>query len=78
MDFFWPGLALLMLVLMVLMVESAKEGRKGKISIQNLLDELTRDLALQDVKCLEYFSLSSMDSYHLNIPVINIHIDKIR
>ena len=45
---------------------------KNKQSKQNLLLEITQDLAKKDVDCLNYFSETSGESFLFNIPTVNL------
>ena len=46
-------------------------------SKQNMLNKITKTLVEKGVKCLVHFGNSGGDSLHLEIPAVNIQIDKI-
>ena len=45
---------------------------KDKQSKQNLLHEITQDLANKDVDCLNYFAENTGETFLFNIPTVNI------
>ena len=70
---------LLLLLLQILFpgVDSTQQKLiRNKVSKQRLLDKITKNLAENDVECLNYFAQSAGDTFSLSTPVVNIHLDK--
>ena len=45
---------------------------KNKQSKQNLLHEITQELANKDVDCLNYYSENTGETFLFNIPTVNL------